>query len=146
MKIHEEEIANKFLLQLISLSRHIANVTHEEAKIGSGIFVLHIIGSKPECIMKDIVDSLNLGASTATRQVDSLVKEGLIVRSSSDTDRRKVLLTLTNEGNLVYKRFKNHLILVMRTILKSYTIDKVNLTLDILNTMVEQSESNLPLK
>ncbi|MHA1988271.1 MAG: MarR family transcriptional regulator, partial [Promethearchaeota archaeon] len=80
MTKQEEEIANRFLLELVNLTRHIENVSHEGTKIGGGIFILNIIDSRDRCIMKDIVESLNLGASTATRQVDSLVKQGLIRR------------------------------------------------------------------
>jgi len=146
LTLQEEKIANKFLLELINLSRHIANVTHEESKIGSGIFVLSIIASQSECIMKNIVESLNLIPSTATRQVDSLVAEGLILRSMSKTDRRKIVLTLTTKGKKVYKRFEDHLTFVMRNTLESYSSDKINLALEILHVIVEHSESNLPLK
>jgi DNA-binding MarR family transcriptional regulator len=143
---HEEEIANKFLLELISLTRHIENISHEDTKIGSGIFILNIIESKPESIMKDIVENLNLGASTATRQVDLLVKKGIIKRDVLETDRRKVILALTEEGKQIYQRFKNHLIHVMKRSLKEFSENEVNLAIDVFQTIVKNSESNLPLK
>ncbi len=142
----EEEIANKFLLELVSLTRHIENVSHEGTKIGGGIFILHIIDSKDNCIMKDIVGFLNLGASTATRQVDSLVKQGLIKREIGETDRRKVHLTLTEEGKQVYKQFKNHMVRVMRNSLKTYSELQIGQAIEVFHTIVENSESNLPLK
>ena len=47
----------------------------------------------PKCKMyqalKDIIESLNLVASTATRQVDTLVSQGLIKREIAD-DYRKI--------------------------------------------------------
>ncbi|MHA1992207.1 MAG: MarR family winged helix-turn-helix transcriptional regulator [Candidatus Hodarchaeales archaeon] len=146
MTEHEEEIANKFLLELISLTRHIENISHEDTKIGSGIFILNIIESKPESIMKDIVENLNLGASTATRQVDLLVKKGIIKRDVLETDRRKVILALTEEGKQIYQRFKNHLIHVMKRSLKEFSENEVNLAIDVFQTIVKNSESNLPLK
>jgi DNA-binding MarR family transcriptional regulator len=96
--------------------------------------------------MKDIVENLNLGASTATRQVDSLVRLRLIRRDVAKTDRRKVILTLTEEGKQVYKRFKNHVILVMSYSLKTYTKKEINLAIEVFHTIIEHSESNLPLK
>jgi len=141
----EEEIANKFLLTLLNLTRHIANISNEDARIGSGIFILSIIDSRENCIMTNIVEDLNLGASTATRQVDALVKQGLVRRGVSDTDRRKVILSLTEEGELVNNRFKNHILWVMSRSIEAYSRKDVNKALEVLNRIVEYSESHLPL-
>lgn len=142
----EEEIANTFLLELVSLVRHISNVTHDDIQIGNGIFILNVIDSRPQCIMKDIVDTLNIGASTATRQLDSLVRQGLVRRNIAETDRRKVILTLTESGDQVYKRFKSHLIRVMKNSLKTFTKDEILHAIQVLHTIVDYSELNLPLK
>ena len=96
--------------------------------------------------MKDIVEILNLGASTATRQIDTLVKQGLIRREIAETDRRKVSLSLTEEGKEVYIRFKKHLLGVMSSSLKTYSEQQINHAIDIFRTIVEISEKNLPLK
>jgi DNA-binding MarR family transcriptional regulator len=140
-----EEIANRFLLALLNLTRHISNVSHEDTEIGSGIFILSIVESREDCIMKNIVEDLNLGYSTATRQVDSLVKQGLVRRDVSETDRRKVILSLTTEGEKVNLRFKNHLIHVMSSSLQNHTKDEINKAIGILNMIVDYSESYLPL-
>jgi len=142
----EEEIANTFLLEVIGLVRHISNVTHDEIQIGNGIFILNVIDSRDQCIMKDIVDTLNIGASTATRQLDTLVSLGLVSRNAAETDRRKVILTLTEDGNRVYKRFKNHLLRVMKLSLKTYSEKEIDRAIQVFHTIVEHSENNLPLK
>jgi DNA-binding MarR family transcriptional regulator len=142
----EEEIANKFLFALLNLTRHIANVSHEDTRIGSGIFILSIIDSRENCIMTNIVEDLNLGASTATRQVDTLVKQGLVRREVADTDRRKVILSLTEEGEHVNNRFKNHLLRVMSRSIEAYSRNDVNKAIEVLTWIVEKSESHLPLK
>ena len=144
--MNEEEIANRFLSELLNLTRHIANVSNEDTKIGSGIFILSIIESVHNCIMKNIVEVLNLLASTATRQVDILVSKGLIKRSVAKTDRRKVILTLTENGKQVNERFKNHLNKVISSSLKTYSQEELMQAIDVLHTIVEISESNLPLK
>ena len=141
-----EEIANKFLVEVINLTRHTANVSHGDTNIGGGIFLINIIGSKDDCIMKDIVETLSLGASTATRQVDVLVNQGLVKRNVAETDRRKVILTLTEEGKQVYKRFKNHLMQVMSNSLKTYSEQEINHAIEVFQLIVEYSEKNLPLK
>ena len=100
----------------------------------------------PECIMKDIVEALDIGPSTATRQLDTLVRQGLITRVSSESDRRKVILMLTEEGKLVYKRFKKHLMKVMKKSLESYSQQEITQAISVFNTIIEHSESSLPLK
>jgi DNA-binding MarR family transcriptional regulator len=142
----EEEIANTFLLELVNLVHHISNVAHADIQIGNGIFILNVIDSQPQCIMSDIVDTLNIGASTATRQLDTLVRQGLVRRTTADTDRRKVILTLTDSGNQVYKRFKNHVIRVMRISLKTYSEKEISHAIEVFHTIVKHSEDNLPLK
>ncbi len=143
---HVEEISNRFLVELISLTRHIANVSHEGTEIGGGIFILHVIATTEECVMRDIVEILNLGASTATRQVDSLVKQDLIERGVSKTDRRKVSLMLTEAGREIYTRFRNHLRQVMSSSLQDYSEQEITQAIKIFHTIVEYSEKYLPLE
>ena len=144
--MYEEEIANRFLTELLSLTRHIANISNEDTKIGSGIFILTIINSTHNCNMKNIVDSLNLLASTATRQVDTLVSQGLIKRDVAETDRRKVILTLTEKGKQANERLKIHLDKVISNSLKTYSKEEIMLAIEVFHTIVENSESNLSLK
>ena len=142
----EEEIANRFLSELLSLTRHIANISNDDTKIGSGIFILSIIDSIHNCIMKNIVETLNLLASTATRQVDALVGQGFIKRDVAKNDRRKVILTLTEKGKQTNERLKNHLNKVISSSLKTYSKEEIMLAIEVLHTIIENSESNLPLK
>ena len=142
----EEEIANRFLSELLSLTRHIANVSNDDTKIGSGIFILSMIDSIHNCIMKNIVETLNLLASTATRQVDILVAQGFIKRDVAKNDRRKVILTLTEKGKQVNKRLKNHLNKAISSSLKTYSKEEIMLAIEVFHTIIEKSESNLPLK
>ncbi len=146
MTMSEEEIANTFLSELLNLTRHIANVSNEDTKIGSGIFILSIIDSIHNCIMKNIIETLNLLASTATRQVDTLVGQGFIKRDVAKNDRRKVILTLTEKGKKANERLKNHLNKVISSSLKTYSKEEIMLAIEVLHTIVENSESNLPLK
>jgi DNA-binding MarR family transcriptional regulator len=146
MNSFEEEISNKFLSTLLKLTSHIENVSDENTKIGSGIFILSIIDSKKNCNMTDIVESLNLVPSTATRQVDSLVKLGLVSRDVGSTDRRKVILSLTRDGKRVNNRFKRHLIKVMQNSLEKYSKSEMRQAVDIMDKIIEYSEKNLPLR
>ena len=142
----EEEIANTFLSELLNLTRHIANVSNDDTKIGSGVFILSTIGSIHNCNMKNIVESLNLLPSTATRQVDMLVSQGLIKRDVAKADRRKVILTLTEKGKQANERLKNHLNKVIKDSLKTYSKEELMQAIEVLHTIVEKSDNILPLK
>ena len=141
----KDEIATKFLSELLNLTSHISNVSNEDTNIGSGIFILSIIDSMENCIMKDIVENLNLIASTATRQVDMLVKQKLIKRDVAEDDRRKVILTLTEKGKQLNKRFKTHLDKVITISMETYSKEDIILAIEVLHTIIETSEDNLPL-
>ena len=56
------------------------------------------IGAARKMPIARLAESLNLDASTATRNVDTLQKAGLVVREPSPDDRRVSLLRLTEEG------------------------------------------------
>jgi DNA-binding MarR family transcriptional regulator len=146
MNSFEEDVSNKFLGTLLILSSHIENISDENTKIGSGIFILSIIDSKKNCNMTNIVESLNLVPSTATRQVDSLVRLGMVRRDVDNTDRRKVILYLTKDGKRINNRFKKHLIKVMRNSLEQYSESEMVQAVNILDKIIEYSEKNLPLR
>ena len=143
--MNKDDIANKFLSELLNLTRHISNVSNEDTNIGSGIFMLSIIESVENCIMKDIIESLNLLASTATRQVDMLAKQDLIKRDVAESDRRKVILSLTEKGKQLNLRFKKHLNKVITSSLEAYSEEDLILAIEVLHTIIENSEKNLPL-
>jgi DNA-binding MarR family transcriptional regulator len=143
--MNKDEIANKLLSELLNLTRHISNVSNEDTNIGSGIFILSIIDSMENCIMKDIIESLNLLASTATRQVDMLAKQNLIKRDVAKTDRRKVILSLTEKGKQLNRRFKNHLDKVITSSMGTYSKEDLILAIEVLHTIIENSENMLPL-
>ncbi len=145
MSSFEEETANQFLTTLLNLSSHITNISDKDTNIGSGIFILSIIDSQKNCIMSNIVESMNLVPSTATRQVDSLVKQGLVRRDVGKKDRRKVILSLTPDGNRAHNRFKNHVINVIRKTLETYSEEEMSKSFQILNAVIDQSENRLPL-
>ena len=146
MSSFEEKTANQFILTLLNLSSHIANISHENTNIGSGIFILSIIDAHENCIMSNIVETLNLVPSTATRQVDTLVKQGLIKRDVGKRDRRKVILSLTEDGKQVSRRFKNHLIDVIIKNLETHTEKEMSKSFQILNNIIDTSENKLPQK
>jgi DNA-binding MarR family transcriptional regulator len=48
--------------------------------------------------MNELSDTMNLSNSTMTRMVDQLVQKGLVRRKADESDRRIVLVELTDQG------------------------------------------------
>lgn len=69
---------------------------------------LHIIEAVGDdnghCIMSDIAKRLRITLPTLTAAADRLEDKGYIVRRRSSPDRRRVAVSLTDEGRLAYTR------------------------------------------
>lgn len=70
------------------------------------LFTLLLIDQKGEVIMSQIADFVNAPMSTATGIIDRLVKNEYLKRERSETDRRIVLIRLTDNGRNFVEEFK----------------------------------------
>ncbi len=93
-------------------------------KISSDIFIIHLLSSKKDCIMKDIVNTIGLPNSTASRRVEYLVGLGLIKRVLSKLDHRKVKLRLTKEGRKLSRKYFEYIYNTLNTIFKTFSISE----------------------
>jgi DNA-binding MarR family transcriptional regulator len=59
---------------------------------------LAVVQRLEPCTMKQLADFSAVDRTTLTRTVDQLVAAGLVERQTPPTDRRQVLLSLTDEG------------------------------------------------
>lgn len=72
---------------------------------------LAVIRRIADCTMTELSRFSAIDRTTLTRSVDQLVRRGLVERSTPPTDRRRVVLTLTEAGSAIY----NDAIRVMMT-------------------------------
>jgi len=70
------------------------------------LFTLLLVEQNGEVIMSQIADFINAPMSTATGIIDRLVKNGYLKRERGDTDRRVVLIRLTDKGKSLVEEFK----------------------------------------
>lgn len=98
------------------------------------LFAMLLIDKRKEITMTELVEYINTPMSTATGIVDRLVKNGYINRGRSETDRRIVLLSLTNEGSQFISR------------LKELILGYVNVAIDGLNEEEKQFLIRIVLK
>ena len=62
-------------------------------------FLIVEIGRKPGISIKELAGILKVDKSGVSRNVEELVKKGFVTREPSKTDRRSVVLKLTESGN-----------------------------------------------
>ncbi|QEE14593.1 MarR family winged helix-turn-helix transcriptional regulator [Promethearchaeum syntrophicum] len=77
--------------------------------IGKDILIIHVVGYKEECSMKDIIHATGLPNSTATRRVGYLVKKQLLIRRISKKDKRKTIIKLTRNGRKAFSSFFDYI-------------------------------------
>lgn len=61
------------------------------------------LGSRENCIIREIADNLRVAVSTVTGLVDKLEAKGLVSRVRSDKDRRIINIALTPRGEEIHK-------------------------------------------
>jgi DNA-binding MarR family transcriptional regulator len=86
---------------------------------------------------------LKLPKSTATRQVDYLVKKALANRTIPDNNRRTVELTLTDKGKELYSWFQGHLVNVMTAVRQEYSEQELDMMISLLPRVIAHSEAFL---
>jgi len=67
--------------------------------------LLHVGNTPGKCLL-DIANAMNVDPSTISRTLDRIAKRGLIDRNENPEDRRTKLLTLTEDGEAFYHRYK----------------------------------------
>ncbi|MGY5881012.1 MAG: winged helix DNA-binding protein [Candidatus Thorarchaeota archaeon] len=136
----EEEIVESFtkILELVTFS--IESLEFNGKHIGRSIFIINYVGMNEPCNLKDIHANTQFPASTTSRRVDDLVKIGLIDRVQSVGDRRGIRVTLTEEGQLVYRLFRAHRIKSMRNFMKAYSEKEISIFSKVLRNLVENHE------
>jgi DNA-binding MarR family transcriptional regulator len=73
----------------------------------SEIFTMLLVDKHGEIIMSKIADYINVSMSTANGIVERLVKSGHLTRDRSDSDRRIVLIRLTDKGKKIIDQLKS---------------------------------------
>jgi len=98
--------------------------------------MLEYINKVPNCSMSQICDFFNLSPSRATRIINKLVKTNFIQRQHSEEDRRKVILSITNQGTQkIFKRRELRLD-VLGNLFRNLTSEDIEVQTKILKKLV----------
>jgi DNA-binding MarR family transcriptional regulator len=71
------------------------------------VTLLAVIKYTPGIGVKELAERERVSAPAMSRHVDRLVKAGLVSRTASDDDRRRVGLTLTEAGRRVLRKVRS---------------------------------------
>lgn len=85
------------------------------------LFTILLLNRRQETTMTELVEYINSPMSTATGIVDRLVKSGYVKRERSETDRRIVILSLTEEGTQLVQKLKDLISKYLNLVLEDLT-------------------------
>lgn len=100
----DEERAEELVTALLTASRALVGVsarslaTVEETVTIAQFRSLVVLASKGPSTLAHLAGELGVNASTAQRQVDRLVGQGLVTRRENPLDRREVVIAITPAG------------------------------------------------
>ena len=99
-------VANELRPALLRLSRELRKETESLGVTSRQVTLLWLIRSNPGLSLRELAAEERISAPALSGHVDRLEKAGLIQRTRDEGDRRRVGLTLTEEGAAVLKRVR----------------------------------------
>jgi len=100
------------------------------------------IGRSKAISLKELASILGLDVSTMSRTVDSLVKKEFIVRAPSKTDRRSVVIELTDKGLYIFNDIENTMDEQFESIFKQISQEDQQTALNGLNIIIDALTKN----
>jgi DNA-binding MarR family transcriptional regulator len=92
------ELANRLRPVLLHLNRYLRREAHAEGITGGQASLLAQIRSHPVLGVRDLAAREGVSAPAMTRYLDRMEKAGLVVRTRSTEDARRIRLVLTPKG------------------------------------------------
>lgn len=102
--------------------------------------VISFLGKEGEARMTDIANHMNLVGSSLTAIADKLIEKGCVERRRSRSDRRRVMLFLTDEGVLIFDSLRSMKKKKGKEILSLLTEEEKRIYLDLMKKMAERSK------
>jgi len=110
---------------------------------------LRFIQRNPDTSLSDLADHLGLTLPSVSKLIDGLVKQELIDRQESTTDRRRLMLVLTQKGEAIIgsalASAQAHLSSIL-TALSNDELKTIHLALELLNPLFLSQSRLQPVK
>jgi DNA-binding MarR family transcriptional regulator len=97
-EVDSVELANRLRPVLLHLNRYLRREAHAEGITGGQAALLAQIRTYPELGVRELAGREGVSAPSMTRYLDRLERAGLIARTRSTEDARRIRLALTPKG------------------------------------------------
>ena len=95
-------LAAELRLSVMRLRRRLANERHPDNELSIGqMTVLGALYRKRECTVGQLAEHERVRPPSMTRTINCLADDGYVVRRADDTDKRLVLVSLTERGTAI---------------------------------------------
>jgi DNA-binding MarR family transcriptional regulator len=101
------QIAERLRPVLLRISRELRREAREVGVSPEQVSLLVAIKYAPGIGVRELADRERVSAPAMSNRVDRLEDDGLVARTPSAADRRRVGLTLTDEGRRVLRRVRS---------------------------------------
>ena len=138
---------NRHIMQLTrtmqTIKSHVAATASDGVSWATYILLLHLTTGGPQRA-KALAEAVCVDPSTVSRQVDQLVKLGLVERQADPSDGRATVLAATPEGYAVHRRMHERRDAMLTGVMREWeAADVVQLT-DLLGRLVGDLTKALP--
>ena len=106
-KLDTLEIADRLRPVLLQINRELRKETRDAGVSPEQVGLLVAIKYTPGIGVRDLAAKERVSPPAMSNHVDRLERLGLVARTPSDTDRRRVGLTLTEEGHRVLRKVRS---------------------------------------
>lgn len=133
------ESAWRLLFMTVDSLRHICEKNTDKAPGQQATFAqIKIMGmiflkQSPSLMLKEIASGLNITPGAVSQTVDVLVKEGMLRRCVSKTDRRAVSISLTKKGEKLRAELEEFFTRLTERVLDGIPAEKQEVFLEVLD-------------
>lgn len=142
----EIECGRRLAGAMFGLGKQQASLSHRMSKSGvdrSAILLLKILSHGPRR-SSELAAAVHSDPSTVSRQVASLVRDGLVERKADQEDGRASLLAPTDRGLELLEQQRERLGLALARVVHQWDPDDVTRFLELLERFVTDHERALP--
>jgi len=147
---HKEKAMEKFAEKVCNLMLSLIRKTirWDNNHLSRGIItipqlhVLFFLSTRAFSLMSDINKEMGIKGSTLTAMMDKLVSLGFVKRIPGESDRRTVLVSLTQKGKKILERFLEDRKKIIIRIFRNLSSEERKNYVAILEKVVQQAEND----
>lgn len=107
------------------------------------LFAMLLLDKNKEITMTELVEYINSPMSTATGIIDRLVKNGYVLRERSETDRRVVMIRLTENGTKLIRSLKDVIGKYLNMVIEDLTDEEKQLLTKLIFKIINSFQTKL---